>query len=48
MGQEAEYYRCYLDGDDEGIVLLIRDCKDGLILYLYGRQTIIHYIRQGI
>ena len=48
MGQEAEYYKRYLDGDDEGIVLLIRDCKDGLILYLYGRQVIIQYIRQEI
>jgi RNA polymerase sigma-70 factor (ECF subfamily) len=42
MGQEAEYYRRYLDGDDEGIVLLIRDCKDGLILYLYGICKNIH------
>ena len=42
MGQEAEYYKRYLDGDDEGIVLLIRDCKDGLILYLYGICNNIH------
>lgn len=29
-------YRRFLDGDDEGIVELIRDYKDGLILYLNG------------
>ena len=26
----------FLDGDDEGIVEIIRDYKDGLILYLNG------------
>lgn len=29
-------YRRFLDGDDSGIVELIRDYKDGLTLYLYG------------
>ncbi|MDE6426799.1 MAG: sigma-70 family RNA polymerase sigma factor [Ruminococcus sp.] len=29
-------YRRFLDGDDEGMVELIRDYKDGLILYLSG------------
>lgn len=29
-------YRRFLDGDDEGMVELIRDYKDGLILYLNG------------
>ncbi|MDE6035415.1 MAG: RNA polymerase sigma factor [Ruminococcus sp.] len=29
-------YRRFLDGDDEGIVEIIRDYKDGLILYLSG------------
>ncbi len=31
---DASYSR-FLDGDDSGIVELIRDYKDGLILYLY-------------
>lgn len=29
-------YRKYLDGDDDGLVEIIRDYKDGLILYLKG------------
>lgn len=29
-------YRKYLDGDDNGLVEIIRDYKDGLILYLNG------------
>ena len=29
-------YRRFLDGDDEGMVEIIRDYKDGLILYLSG------------
>lgn len=29
-------YRRFLDGDDGGIYEIIRDHKDGLILYLYG------------
>ena len=29
-------YKKYLDGDDQGMVELIRDYKDGLILYLYS------------
>lgn len=36
MDKGAEYYKRYLDGDDEGLVLLVRDYKDGLILYLNG------------
>ena len=36
MDKGAEYYARYLDGDDEGLVLLVRDYKDGLILYLNG------------
>ena len=27
-------YRRFLDGDDEGLTLIIKDYKDGLILYL--------------
>lgn len=36
MDKGAEYYARYLSGDDEGLVLLVRDYKDGLILYLNG------------
>ncbi|MBR4628258.1 MAG: RNA polymerase sigma factor [Ruminococcus sp.] len=32
----AEYYRRYLDGDDSGLVDMIRDYTDGLMLYLMG------------
>ena len=34
-------YRRYLDGDDEGLVELMRDYEDGLILYI---DSIIHNI----
>ena len=36
MGDGAVNYRRFLDGDDEGIVEIIREYKDGLILYLNG------------
>ena len=36
MGNGAENYRRFLEGDDEGIVEIIREYKDGLILYLNG------------
>jgi len=36
MDNGASSYRRYLDGDDNGLVDLIRDYKDGLILYLNG------------
>ncbi|MBQ7088064.1 MAG: RNA polymerase sigma factor [Clostridia bacterium] len=36
MDNGASSYRRFLDGDDEGMVDIIRDYKDGLILYLYG------------
>ena len=35
MDNGACSYRRYLDGDDEGIVELIHDYKDGLIFFLY-------------
>lgn len=38
----AEYYRRFLDGDDEGMVEIIRVYKDGLILYLNGIVGNIH------
>ena len=34
MDNGASSYRRFLDGDDEGIVEIIRDYKDGLILYI--------------
>ena len=36
MDNGASSYRRYLDGDDDGLIELIRDYKDGLILYLNG------------
>lgn len=36
MDNGAGSYRRFLDGDDEGIVEIIRDYKDGLILFLNG------------
>lgn len=36
MDNGASSYRRFLDGDDEGIVELIKDYKDGLTLYLNG------------
>ncbi|MBQ7700170.1 MAG: RNA polymerase sigma factor [Clostridia bacterium] len=42
MDKGAEYYSRYLNGDDEGLVLLVRDYKDGLIMYLYGICKNIH------
>lgn len=36
MDNGASSYRRFLDGDDKGIVELVGDYKDGLILYLNG------------
>ena len=36
MDNGASSYRRYLDGDDNGIVEIIRDYKDGLTLYING------------
>lgn len=36
MDNGAESYRCFLQGDDKAFVEIIRDYKDGLILYLNG------------
>ena len=36
MDNGASSYRRFLDGDDEGIVDIIKDYKDGLTLYLNG------------
>jgi len=38
----ASSYRRFLDGDDEGIAEIVRDYKDGLILYLKGFVTNIY------
>ncbi len=35
MDNGASSYRRYLEGDDNGLVEIIRDYKDGLILWLY-------------
>ncbi len=42
MDNGASSYRRYLDGDDHGIVEIIRDYKDGLMLYLNGYVQNIH------
>ncbi len=36
MDNGASSYRRFLDGDDEGIAEIVREFKDGLILYLNG------------
>lgn len=36
MNNLSEFYLRYLDGDDDAFVDLIRECKDGLILFLDG------------
>ena len=36
MDNGASSYRRFLNGDDEGIAEIVRDLKDGLILYLKG------------
>ncbi len=36
MDNGASSYRRFLDGDDSGLAELVREYKDGLILYLYG------------
>ena len=36
MDNGASSYRRFLDGDDDGIVEIIKDYKDGLTLYLNG------------
>lgn len=42
MDNGASSYRRFLDGDESGIVEIIRDYKDGLILYLNGFTRNIH------
>lgn len=42
MDNGASSYRRFLDGDDEGIAEIVRDYKDGLILYLKGFVTNIY------
>ncbi|MBR2921952.1 MAG: RNA polymerase sigma factor [Alphaproteobacteria bacterium] len=36
MDNGASSYRRFLNGDDEGLTLIIKEYKDGLILYLNG------------
>ena len=36
MDNGASSYRRFLDGDDSGLEEIVRDNKDGLILYLNG------------
>ncbi|MDE6501093.1 MAG: RNA polymerase sigma factor [Ruminococcus sp.] len=46
MDNGAISYQRFLDGDDEGIVEIIRDYKDGLILYLSGITGNIVYAEE--
>ena len=36
MDNGASSYRRFLDGDDKGLAEIVRDYRDGLILYLNG------------
>ncbi len=36
MDSGADSYRRFLGGDDEGLAEIVREYKDGLILYLNG------------
>ena len=42
MDNGASSYRRFLDGDDNGLVEIIKDYKDGLMLYLNGYVQNIH------
>lgn len=42
MDNGACSYRRFLDGDDDGIAEIVREYKDGLILYLYGYVNNYH------
>lgn len=42
MDSGADSYRRFLDGDDDGLVELIRDYKDGLMLFLNRYVNNIH------
>ncbi len=42
MDNGASSYRRFLDGDDNGLTEIVRDYKDGLILYLNGFVGNIH------
>ena len=42
MDNGASSYRRFLDGDESGIIEIIRDYKDGLILFLNGFTQNIH------
>ncbi len=38
MGRGSENYRRFLDGDEAGLVEIIKEYKDGLILFLNSCQ----------
>ncbi len=42
MDNDASSYRRFLNGDDDGIVEIIKDYKDGLMLYLNTYVKNIH------
>ena len=46
MDNGASSYRRFLEGDDNGIVEIIRDYKDGLILFLNRYVNNIHISTQ--
>ena len=47
MDNGASSYRRFLNGDDEGLTLIIKEYKDGLILYLNGYVNNI-YVAEDI
>ena len=42
MDSGADSYRRFTDGDDEGLAEIVREYKDGLILYLNGYVNNLH------
>lgn len=42
MGRGSENYRRFLDGDEAGLVEIIKEYKDGLILFLNSFVNDIH------
>lgn len=46
MGNAKSNYRRFLSGDDEGLTLIIKDYKDGLILYLNSYVNNIYVVEE--
>ena len=46
MENGASSYRRFLDGDDKGLAEIVRDYRDGLILYLRSVYKELHADRE--